>query len=883
MFSKVYPTTSATSGSQLQSIDKVIASADADIDRITREAEEFAARMLPTKRIEQSTSGKGTTTVATNNNGSRGIYVGKSVPTNTSNYGNGNPNSVNLRHSQSNGALKSSANSSDPVNADSVQPFSSGVNDFDDMEEVKLSHEIANSEEKLTQELSEHFEVLQKQVEEYRKLYQSSATKLKETQAKLNDATTKTDALEEEKIRLEEELRIQNRESTATTQIIGRAGRNNNNSNNPAEVDAMQKRADELRKALLFENEEDMAINLESILQSKNFWQAIKDYMAYYDPFKRDLSLIQARFGSSVVSYFVFYRFLIRQTVATASIALGFFVWHIIVLSDTYRGYAQYFEGTGYLPSVMAYSSFAPSEGLAYDLLILIVVIWTLVSIVYKLVEEDKLVKNLGAFEAENRSPYSKELLVAWDCSRTQEGEIEEFCGSLCNKLQQDLEETRTKGITKARSPYETFIIYVRRSLGVFLFLVTVVTSFAIILYVTVYGNTVAAAIASLHIPVLTQSNVKSLIVPTILNLVNGALPPILSLITNKEGWDSSTTRTNLMLFRLYLASTLNGLLTVLSYLVLADPFLLAQYPRLRRSFGLDEDNSFSCVLDQVAEGLFTLVGFTWAIDAAMLLIMPNANRLLAYLRKKEYVKPEFEVADQMVKRMNFVGLVFASFSFCPMTLIFVPIFLIIAFKYEKNVIKHFYVKPNRPWQGQKAGLVYISFYLASFVLVGVSVCAFFFTTKTFAKNCDIQDDGVHLCLGEVDSTSNVCTSNPSSEYYSAYKTNYPASICEKSCGPFVRESSNLTPLHKAVEHLYGLQLLWDIFLVYPYLPWGLVLALSVALKIMNNSMDVIKYTASSNERSLETQIMALDAEKKRQEALLKKLQSIEATDSAMT
>lgn len=833
---KIYPTQDE-SPKTLMSVESVVNLATNEIDRITEEAEKLTAAQFPEKL-------KNARDLPINVNSARTsggtIVVGTKAPAYNSN----------------------------------MFPMA------DEVEEIKLSHEIFQSEEKITEELSQQFQILQKQIEEYRKLYQSAANKLKETQQKLATTEEKLVNTEEDKLQLQEQLRNAPKDNTSSA--LTQVNRPSKSSEINAQNDAMQKRADELRRALLFENEEDTVINLENILQSKNVWIAIQEYVASLDPFKRDLSLIQSRFGSSVASYFIFTRYLINQTIATATIALGFFIWHIFNLSNAGLGFNRYFDSVGYLPYVMAYSSFSKHEGLLYDCLVLIVLIWTLTSILFKVISEDKLVKTLHAIDIENRNPYSKEVLASWDFSRTSLAEIEEFSGNLGNRLLQELEESKTEGIQKARSRYELFFVYSRRVMGFVSFWITVVASFTAILYVTVYGGNIASFVARAKIPGLTSSNVNALIVPLILNIVNSALPKILIFITEREKWDASSTKNSLMLFRLYLASTLNGLLTVFSYLVLADPMLLGQYRTLRKSFGLEENVSdYSCRMDQVAEGLFTLVGFSWAIDEVMMVLMPFGKYVLAKIRKKEYVKDEFDVADKMVGRLNFMGLIFASFPFCPMTLIFMPWFLIVGFKFEKNVVKYLYVKPERPWQGQKAGLVYSLFYLISFILVGVSVCAYFFSTKTFAKQCSLQDAFVHLCADTVGSIGpNQCTLNPSNDYYQFYRsTAYPSALCERACGPFVNQATNLSPLHAWVTQREPVKIIWDVILVYPYVPWCLVLSIAMILLSLVNTLEVAKYSSVTKERALEAQLLSLEAEKKKQEKLLKKLQSIEVTE----
>jgi hypothetical protein len=751
----------------------------------------------------------------------------------------------------------------------------------DEKEEINLSHEVYANYEEITNELIENFHSLKKQVEEYRNLYKSSAEKFKESQNKLNELETKLTECDDEKHSLEEQLRLQqtqnNNNNNNNFQRNNSTNYNNNSlRNNNANT---SNRAEELRRALLLEVEEENVINFDSLLQSQNLAVAIKQFLSQFDPFKRDITNIQARFGSSVASYFSFYRYLINQFLGASIFALIFLAYHCyyLYIGDQHYSPLDYLEATGFMPQIFAVSSFSVQEALYYDLVIIFMQIWIFGSIFFKFLYEDRLMKHIVAIENENLNPYSKLLLANWDFSRIRTVEIEEYSGSVCNQLLAALEESLTKGITKSRSRYETFVVISRRVTGNFLFLLTIVISFAIILYVTIYGNEIAGYLR--HFPGL--SNINSIVVPIILNLVNSALPTILKMITDKEAWDSAQTISNITLFRLYLASTLNALLLIVSYLVLADPFLLAQYPQLRDSFGLKVNRtSFACRLDQVAEGLFTLVGFTWFIDEAIFLLTPLCMQYLYRFFHWEYKKDEFDVASSMVKRLGFIGLIFASLPFCPSLILFVPIFLVIGFKYEKQVIKYYYSKPKRQWQGQSAGLVYIAFYCTTFVLIGLSVSAYFFSSKTFPKNCNIQDASIQLCKDEVGSLGdNICTTNTNSKYYSMYSNDYPASICEYACGPFIRSATNLAPLQSSISSVYGLSILWAIFFANPYISWILVIVLTLVLGTKDNSIEVNKVSATSKERSLETQIISIEAERKKQEKILKRLQSIEETN----
>ena len=74
----------------------------------------------------------------------------------------------------------------------------------------------------------------------------------------------------------------------------------------------------------------------------------------------------------------------------------------------------------------------------------------------------------------------------------------------------------------------------------------------------------------------------------------------LFQLITQLEMWDSRQTEVNLVLFRMYLSNTLNIFLLATTYLLLADPLLLASYPQLRASLELPLNSSYTCRIDQV-------------------------------------------------------------------------------------------------------------------------------------------------------------------------------------------------------------------------------------------------------------------------------------------
>lgn len=71
----------------------------------------------------------------------------------------------------------------------------------------------------------------------------------------------------------------------------------------------LQKRTDEIRRALLNDNDEDNETeSLDHLLKGSNILTTLTKLLKASVPFKKDINVIQARFGSAVASYFIFCR-----------------------------------------------------------------------------------------------------------------------------------------------------------------------------------------------------------------------------------------------------------------------------------------------------------------------------------------------------------------------------------------------------------------------------------------------------------------------------------------------------------------------------------------------------------------------------------------------
>lgn len=156
-----------------------------------------------------------------------------------------------------------------------------------------------------------------------------------------------------------------------------------------------------------------------------------------------------------------------------------------------------------------------------------------------------------------------------------------------------------------------------------------------------------------------------------------------------------------------------------------------------------------------------------------------------------------------------------------------------------------------------------------------------------------LQDDSIGLCsdtlsspVCSADYTANpttVCTVDSGSTYYSSFSSsNYPNSVCCHACGPYVNEVSNMGPIHSYVQKSTISTTVWDLMFVYPYGPWIVVFILYLLSAFRNNSLSVANWSFDMKEVALETHILSLIAEKKKNEKTIQKLRSIDSGNAAV-
>ena len=586
--------------------------------------------------------------------------------------------------------------------------------------------------------------------------------------------------------------------------------------------------------------------------QKKESWFTWK-----WQPFKKDIRRIDAKFGSATTSYFLFSRWIYMEFMYLQPLLLTFSGLHIYQMV-TLHGYSLIgviTGGIGFLPRFVFFSSYQPGEAVDYTACVVLGILTLLFSSVYKLVKDDKLHKEIVAIEGEDyTSSYAKDVLVAWDNSLETVQEVEDYGGSLGQKYSQKLEDTKYAGIVKEMTTWDYVVLYLRRFLGFFLFIAVQTTAFGIIVYLTVYGENVKTQLEGTPL-----ANFSGALLNITLAAISSVAPEIMKSITDFEEWDSEWSL-RIILLRVFLSNTLNVLIVALSYMLLADPNFLYFVPTISRSLFVPVSKQYICRMDQISYELFSLYFNDRIINLVIVFLTGYANYAYAYIFEKNWIKAEVDVQQALLTNITSAGVAMVVFVFCPLSLLFMPMLKAISIYIERYLLIAFYQKPKENWSAQKAEITFTRFYVVNILLLGVPMAVFFLTSKSMPKVCDIQDNFYQLCVsGTI--FQEICTLNPESPYYklkdanstsintdlcfNTFDEHYPRCLCGGSlaCGPFVREDDAFSPLRAFINYNQYLEGAWTHIISESYIAWPIVFGLVVLIMFKRNTTSVERKT----------------------------------------
>ncbi len=343
--------------------------------------------------------------------------------------------------------------------------------------EVSFTHELDDPVSRATEatdSLRQQFNNLKEQLSLYKQKFEETVDKNNSTVKQLVDAQLKCD-------KLEEELQEQIRSAQAASRSAGSNTRKALGIN-----DLANSRADVLRTAIA-DDDDGLHISFDKVSGDYQYLKFIVYYFTrYFYPFKSLLKNIDSKFGSSVASYLIFYRFIFLQFVSTGIAAVIFAILHIGRMVSDGNNLKSIVSSNISIPNFMKFSSYKPSEASQYIIFVIVVSGILLVTVIFKIIAEDKNGKELDALDKESESHYAKEILCYWDNTQSSIDEVKNLRGSIRNLLVQLLEETKAKGVKSRRSKLGYLILYLRRFFAFVMYLSLQGASFAVIVFGTI-------------------------------------------------------------------------------------------------------------------------------------------------------------------------------------------------------------------------------------------------------------------------------------------------------------------------------------------------------------------------------------------------------------
>jgi len=470
-----------------------------------------------------------------------------------------------------------------------------------------------------------------------------------------------------------------------------------------------------------------------------------------------------------------------------------------------------------------------------------------------KWVREDRRSKLLTLKDEElHHIKFTRALLGEWDFTLSNSKEISLLKQSLTQNLILLLEEAKSKKATEKRTRYEIFISYTRKFIGILLYVLLQTILGLLIIYLTAQSQNLSMIIAEFN---EDWESFASSIVPATVSIINTIMPILIKALTDFERWESQKVAIKQLVFRMYLSKILNLMLQVLSFMLLANPYMWSRmniYNDLRqnlaKNYTPESGSSGLCRADKVGLGLYQII-ITEFIMSKFIALSTKWGEYFFYYNiyylkwkgatkkdkdntennKKDNTddvsdnssngnnenkdnnyttlpitptKSEFDVAGKTVSLLYFQGVIFATLPWLPLTTPIILLLFYINFKFDNFFLHHYEKKPEKPWKAQDSGLFYIKFYLNTLLIIGFVSIYFFFSTESFPKNCEIQDTNIGLCVNNTIAPFTTCPINRESEYYTYFMikngnncntSSYPGCLCSgfQSCGPFTDSSTN--------------------------------------------------------------------------------------------
>ena len=708
-------------------------------------------------------------------------------------------------------------------------------------------------------------------------------------QRDLDDAQQDCKDLEQQ---LEDAFQIagNNAGSSNTNVRFSRAGRHLNSSYEHEE----RRRREEDSRAILEEEEDDMddfevlgGVSVNTFTELLRAWE---DFLGKTTPFAADIQHIQAQYGAGVAAFFKFCRWILMQFLILTVFSLLFLVVHFTTTASRSSTTALSLlnfnvEKYGIFPQVFAFSSHTPSEAVLYASILWIYSFCIVFHTLIKWRSEDRESEIAKSTEKEQKSlKFSKAFLAAWDNGAHSKLDANDLQRNLHERAKQMFAEKQILDRLRKRTNLEKFGLFLRRFLGLLLYLCFQALSWAVIIALT------AGMMPT--VPGMPES-FSSVLVPAVVTLINTITPMFVTLVTQLEAWDRPETKIRMLIFRMYLAKVLNAAIQVLSVHLLADPFAFSNILPATTRYDVEKrflPDSYTCRADMAWFSLYQLVIVEFLLGKAVDAGVPLVLMAVAAVLRKPFKRSEYRLEVKMVSALYFQALVFAVLPYGPSLVPIFAFFIYLNFKWARFELNHFLSKPA-PFDVRSVAKFFVELYFLTVVLLYLLPLNFFFQSMSFPKSCELFDENLKLCEDEV--IDGICTLKSASDgasssssnlgnlavldefinnyvdekYYSASgtenKLDYPWVFCKGpaatyDCGPFAKVGKPYETIRDILSSPPGGSIAYRFASQEAIILWAIIFGLFFGLVLRQNRISNIERVAEDRARNYNNEMNIL-------------------------
>ena len=471
----------------------------------------------------------------------------------------------------------------------------------------------------------------------------------------------------------------------------------------------------------------------------------VKKIMTKYDPLKKDVDQVEARFGSSVASYYRFNQWITKSSISIMIVYLALIVYQIVLKLEA----GNVFADSTWYAKLFYYSSFYQGDMPLYYSLVLLLLNIVLVFIsLNKWIVEDRKAKVINALQG-NAKRFATVSLNCFDHTLHDEDDMNDLMMGNAEQFTSMLISEKIAETIKNRSFKDKAKLYSKRALLITIYLalqsLAIYGIFQLIFYEAYFTDLVFSQLA---ITKEQQASIPITVVPIVVSVINTIIPKIIIKLVETEAWDNKMDEVEQIVFRIFISKTINNVIQLVSYMLLSNPFFLQsrtelfpnlKWRHLRQSFAKKFDPTvYNSRMDMAGNSIFNIMVTEFVMHKIFLVLFPAIAWVMGKKNKKAMKKTAFNIELKMIGLLYYTQICLISLPLYPLAGVIMFITLYINFKSEKNVMFWSNTKPKGGGGGGGSLSFFLKFFLMSSI-INVFYSTFLLTYSTFPKQCELQ------------------------------------------------------------------------------------------------------------------------------------------------